>query len=151
MAKTKTVSWGKGAYEVKNLNETGAAFVAFPTPVEGTTQVSTEAGETLEAKIEGGEVVAIKQTAKKYTAVFDCFITPEDEIPIQDMDGVVGDEYAIRFTPQKAGAIGWMMDRASVSVDFKYATNDGAKKTYTFTALKPEEGAMLKQYIAPVE
>jgi len=60
--------------------------------------------------------------------------------------GIVLDQYAVRLTPENTSAKGFIIDRASVSVVRTWDSENGGKIKYTFTALKPKTGKMLKQY-----
>ena len=48
------LAWGKPRIFVKKLGGSGS-WIELPTPVEGSTQLSTTKGDKNEAKIEGGE------------------------------------------------------------------------------------------------
>ena len=47
------LAWGKPRIFVKKLG-VGGSWIELPTPVEGSTQLSTTKGDKNEAKIEGG-------------------------------------------------------------------------------------------------
>ena len=49
------IGWGKPRIFVKDLDDQSAKWIELPTPVEDSTQLSTEKGDKQEAKIEGGE------------------------------------------------------------------------------------------------
>jgi len=149
------LSWGKPKIEV-------AAFVdgALPsTPTweeleeikEGTAQLETEQGDKVEALEEGGGVVDVRFGASKYTFTFSLFMKKGDTKPIEDVDGVVSTNYALRLTPEDSAALGFMLPKCAVSVQETWTSADGGLWTYTFSALKPESGTTLQRYTAPAQ
>lgn len=142
MAKTVTVAWGQPKIEVKKTGET--LWTAFATPVEGTTTLECTQGDKLEAKIEGGENEAVKYKANTYTLTFEVRQVPERTDPIEETDGIVADEYAVRITPENEAATACLIERAAVNVQTKFDSENGLVKTYTFDVLKPETGAQVK-------
>ena len=134
------LSWGKPGIEYVKLENgdlpSTPVWKAFPTPVENTTKLETEEGESKEAKVEGGEVIATRKNVSKYKLEFEIYETDDLTAPIPDNDGIVLDQYAVRLTPENT----------SVSVVRTWDSENGGKIKYTFTALKPKTGKMLKQY-----
>ena len=122
------LSWGKPKIEYVKL-ENGdlpntPTWKAFPTPVENTTKLETEEGESKEAKVEGGEVIATRKNVSKYKLEFEIYETDDLTAPIPDNDGIVLDQYAVRLTPENTSAKGFIIDRASVSVVRTWDTKD---------------------------
>jgi hypothetical protein len=145
------ISWGKPTLEIAPLNNgVAGAFTPFPTPVEGSTKLTTEKGTKLEAPLEGGELADIRYNKSKYTAELELYKTAGKSKPIPDADGVIETEYALRLTPEDPANEGWIIDRASVSVEDTWDSKTGHKWKYTFEALKPATGAILKPYAAQV-
>ena len=144
------LSWGKPGIEYVKLENgdlpSTPVWKAFPTPVENTTKLETEEGESKEAKVEGGEVIATRKNVSKYKLEFEIYETDDLTAPIPDNDGIALDQYAVRLTPENTSAKGFIIDRASVSVVRTWDSENGGKIKYTFTALKPKTGKMLKQY-----
>jgi len=134
------LSWGKPGIEYVKLENgdlpSTPTWKAFPTPVENTTKLETEEGESKEAKVD----------VSKYKLEFEIYETDDLTAPIPDNDGIVLDQYAVRLTPENTSAKGFIIDRASVSVVKTWDSENGGKIKYTFTALKPKTGKMLKQY-----
>ncbi len=145
MADKVTLSWGKPKIEVKKSG--GTEWEEFTSPVEDSTQLETTQGDKLEAKIEGGENEAVKYKSNTYQLSFQVRQAPERTDPIEDVDGVVADEYSVKITPENPNAIGITIDRAAVNVQTIYNTADGLSKTYTFDVLKPAEGNQIKPNI----
>ena len=147
MAETNTLGWGRPDVYVKKLGESEAAWNKLPTPVDGTTSLTTTQGEKMEAKIEGGDNEAVKYKANTYELSLQIRLTPEkeDELSvIQDVDGVVAGEYSVMVIPENPAAVGVQIDRASVNVQTAFGSADGTVNTYTFSALKPETGNTVK-------
>lgn len=149
---TVTLSWGRPKIEVLNLSKEGAKWQAFPTPAEGTTNLETTQGEKMEAKVEGGTNEAVKYKANSHKLTLDIRQASDradaNDNFIEDVDGVVNDEYAVRVTPEDGKAVHALMRRAAVNVQAKYTANDGWIKTYTFDSMKPadkEDGSPVPQ------
>ena len=142
---TVTSSWGRPLIEVKKLAQTPEAeWEAFATPVDGTTQLSSEQGEKMEAAIEGGGNEAVKYKKNTYQLTFDVRQVPERTDPIESVDGVVADEYSVRITPENPDALGVLIDRAAVNVQKSFTASDGLISTYTFEVLEPASGEAVK-------
>ena len=67
-------------------------------------------------------------------------------LPIEDEDGVVVDNYAVRLTPEDETLEGFIIEKSSVSVEKNWSSEDGETLKYTFEALKPATGKMCKTY-----
>lgn len=139
---TITIGWGRPTIKVRKVGET-TAYDDLPAPVDGTTQLTTTQGDKMEAKIEGGENEAVRYKANAYELAFDVRLAPEKEEKlgvIKDESGIVNDEYSVIVVPENPKAYGVIIHRASVNVQTSFDSTDGAKNTYTFSALKPESG-----------
>ena len=75
------LSWGKPGIEYVKLENgdlpSTPVWKAFPTPVENTTKLETEEGESKEAKVEGGEVIATRKNVSKYKLEFEIYETDD--------------------------------------------------------------------------
>ncbi|GJH39893.1 hypothetical protein RCZ04_04430 [Capnocytophaga sp. HP1101] len=144
------LSWGKPKIEYVELvnGELPASptWKAMPTPVENSTKLETEEGDTKEAKIEGGEVIATRKNASKYKLEFEIYETDDLVVPIPDEDGIILKQYAFRLSPENSSAKGFIMDKTSVSSVRTWDSEVGGKIKYTANALKPKTGKMLKEY-----
>lgn len=144
------LSWGKPTIEFGKCGTNGVApttwtKLAFD-PVENSTKLTPTKGEKKEAKVEGGENEAVKYAKNTYVFEFEVRAAKGRVKPIEDADGVVEGEYAVRLTPEDATVEGILIDRATVSVEETFDTAEGKKWKYTFDVLKPAEGNQVKPY-----
>jgi hypothetical protein len=141
------ISWGKPKIEIAPVtNGTIGEYTELPTPVQDSTKLTTEKGSKLEAPLEGGTLADVRYDKNKYTCEFELYKTKGLTKPIPDDDGIIETEYSIRLTPEDPTNEGWLMKRASVSVEDTWAANIGHKWKYTFEALKPDQGKLLEPY-----
>lgn len=112
--------------------------------------METTEGDVTEANGEGGELVDAYIAASTYRLSFQLYAKRNAEKPIEDEDGVILDEYAIRLTPEDDTLPGFMLPRCRVSVVDTYTAADGERWQYTFRALKPTTGAMKQEYTKSV-
>ena len=151
------ISWGIPKITVKKLAADGtvatgddAKTVVFATPAEGTTTLSSEKGEKMEAKIEGGENEAVKYKRGKYTLEFQIRIgqgrLPNAANMIDGEDGVVKGEWEVTLEPEDwaEGAPGFKMPKGVCSYTDNYTAADGIIRTYTFDSLKPATGNQIQ-------
>ena len=148
------LSWGKPKkIEFGKCGANGSAPTQWEvltyTPVENSTKLTPTKGSKQEAKVEGGEVEAVRYGANTYTFEFEIRAAQGRTKPIEDEDGVVKDEYAWRLTPENGDCEGFQIDRSAVSVEDTYDTAEGKKWKYTADVLKPEEGKQVKPYTEP--
>ena len=137
-----TPSWGKCDVYVKNL--TTNTWAKFATPVQDSTQFTTNQGESVPAPIEGGTNEAVRYNANTYQLTFDIRQVPERTDPIVDVDGVVLEEYSVMIIPENPAAKGVLVHRAAVNVQTNFNASDGITKTYTFDTLKPVSGPQVE-------
>lgn len=145
------LTWGKPTLEICKLVDgeipsSEPEWTKLDNPVEDSTQLNTEEGDTVEANGEGGELVDAYIKASVYSLVFQLFKKKGEEKPITDTDGVILEEYAIRLTPEDETLEGFMLPRCRVSVVDTYTSADGERWQYTFRALKPKTGTMKQAY-----
>ena len=140
------LSWGKPKIE-KASSVNGApsgAYSALDTPKEDTTQLNTTAGDNVEAKEEGGDLVDVIYKKNTYTLEFDIFVKKGKPLPFNDVDGVVDGEFAIKVTPEDNTCVGILIERCTVRVETRYTSADGILQHVTCTPLKPANGTMVK-------
>lgn len=149
------LSWGGPLVEFAKLADgklpEEAKWDKMPEIKQGTAQLTTEAGEKTEALDEFGNVVDTRTAKSKYTFECQIFVKKGDKRPIEDEDGVIIDNYAVRVTPEDPTTEGFIMGNTSVSVEETWSSADGKLLKYTFAGLKPETGKILKPYIAKQE
>ncbi len=140
-----TLSWGVPGIEVLNLSQENAKWMKFPTPAESTTSLETTQGDKMEAKVEGGANEAVKYKSNTYQLTFEIRQALDraqnNDTFIDDVDGVVQDEYAVRISPENPNAIYALIRRSSVNVQKTFTAEDGWRKIYTFEVLKPSDKA----------
>lgn len=144
-AASQTLAWGKCeivATPIENTGATPQSAVTFPTPVEGSTQLTTTQGDKQEAKIEGGQVVAARYNANSYELTFDVRLhSSQTTPPIDGTDGVIPGEFTITIKPlENSTAPGVTIARATGNVQIGYTSENGVVATYTFTSLLPASG-----------
>lgn len=145
------LKWGKPLLEIIKLVDgeipsSSPQWTALDNPKENTTTLGTTEGDVTEANGEGGELVDAYVKASSYQLTFQLFAKRDAEKPIEDNDGVILDEYAIRLTPEDDTLPGFMLPKCRVSVVDSYTAADGELWQYTFRALKPTTGAMKQKY-----
>lgn len=145
------LSWGKPTVEYCKL-ENGALpnnpdWTAMPEIATDTTKLNPEQGEKKEAIGEGGEVVDVKRSKNKYSLELEVFVKKGDSKPIEDDDGVIMDEYAVRLTPEDETTEGFILERTTASCQETWTSADGKRWKYLFDGLKPKTGRILKPYL----
>lgn len=147
-----TLNWGNPTIEIVKLVDgelpSNPTWTKLDTPAEGTTTLETTEGEKIEALDEGGAVVDTRKKKNKYSFKFSLFEKKGATKPIEDEDGVITDEYAIRVTPEDPTTNGFTLPKCSVSFQHTYSVADGGRWIYTFDALSPKTGKMLQPYTA---
>lgn len=147
------LSWGKPTIEFGKCGADGTAPTTWTKlpydPVENSTKLTPTKGEKKEAKVEGGEIEAVKYAKNTFVFEFEIRAALGRSKPIKDEDGVVQDEYAFRLTPENPECEGILIDRSTVSVEETFDTAEGKKWKYTADVLKPASGNQVKPYTAP--
>lgn len=142
---SQILAWGKCEVKATPIANSGAsvqAAVTFPIPVEGSTQLTTTQGDKQEAKIEGGQVVAVRFNANTYELSFDIRLhSSQTSLPLDGTDGVIPGEFTVQIKPlENTAAPGVTIARASGNVQIGYTSENGTIATYTFSSLLPESG-----------
>ncbi len=141
------LSWGLGDLEfvklVAGAIPTNAVWKKVPEVKQGTLQLTNEAGERVEAIDERGDVVDTRTAKSKYKLEFQVYLKKGDERIIDDNDGVIVDNYAIRLTPEDKANAGFQMNCCSVAVEETWTVADGTLLKYTFSGLKPADGGKI--------
>ena len=140
------ISWGIPKIKVNGLGINSETNVTFYTPVDGSTQLSSEKGEKMEALVEGGEPEAVKYKRGKYSLEFQVRLgDSHNQWQIDGTDGVVSGEWEVELEPEdfSTGAPGFKIQRAVCSYSDSYTSADGIIRTYTFDSLKPQTGKQI--------
>lgn len=142
------LGWGKPKVEIAPLNADGTPgeWKEMPIIVKDTAKLTPTKGNKAEAEGEGGELVDARYDKNKYLFECEVFVKKGDSKPIEDDDGVVPGHYAVRLTPEDEENEGWLMDKSQAGCEESYAAADGKRWKYTFDALKPKTGKILKPY-----
>lgn len=133
------LSWGKPRIFVKALID-GGVLRELPTPVDDSTNLETTEGDKTEAKIEGGEIEAVRYDKSTYKLSMQIRMKAGSKMPFPNKDGLVNDNYEVTVAPENAEAYGFVMKEAHVSVKTSYTTNDGILVDVAFDALSNQAG-----------
>lgn len=142
------LSWGKCTISIAESTDgtPDDSWVTIDTPKEETTKLTETAGDKVEAKEEGGDVVDARYKKGTAELEFDLFGKKGVDQPFESTDGVIDGEYGIRVAPEDTSCKGIQIDRATITVTRSYSTADGILYHYVATALKPASGKMVKEY-----
>ena len=144
------LSWGKPTIKIGKLGDGGKApssWIDIPTPVENSTKLTPTKGAKKEAKIEGGENEAVKYAANTYTFEFEIRAGKGRAKPVEDVDGVISGEYAVKLQPEDPTVEGIVIDRSTMSMEETFDTDNGKKWKYTFDVLKTATGNQVKHEV----
>lgn len=144
------LSWGKPTIKIGKLGANGAVpttWIDIPTPVENSTKLTPTKGAKKEAKIEGGENEAVKYAANTYVFEFEIRAGKGRTKPVEDIDGVISGEYAVKLQPEDSSVEGIVIDRSAMSEEETFDTENGKKWKYTFDVLKPKTGNQVKHEV----
>lgn len=145
------LSWGLPAIEISKLGANGltTTWTRLPfDPVENSTKLTPTKGSKIEAKVEGGENEAVKYKKNTYTLEFEVRAAKGRSKPIEDADGVINEEYAVRLIPEDPTVEGILIERSQPSAEETFDAENGKKWKYTFDVLKPATGNQVKPYLA---
>ncbi len=139
-------------YEAAGVSPTAAVEKATwvtLTPIkQDSTKLTTTKGAKTEAKEEGGGLVDVRFDKNGYTVECELWVKKGWTRPIADSDGIIGQNYMVRLTPEDPTMEGFVIDRTSVQLEEIWAAKDGKTLKYTFEGLVPTTGDILKEYTA---
>jgi hypothetical protein len=138
------LSWGKPRIFVKDIETSGATWIEHPTPVEDSSTLTTEKGEKVEAKIEGGDNEDVRIKRSTYAFNYRIRKAKDRPKPLPSSDGVVAKHYSVMLQPEDPTCLGFCIDKATASVLDDYTAADGAAWELQFDALKPDNGDTVK-------
>ena len=121
MSVNKIIGWGKCAIKMGSADPKEDI-------VEGSTSLSVEEGEEVEATIEGGEAEARKTKPDKYILEFERRIGDASEVT----PGFVENGGDVEVIPENVGAIGVKLTGCSKRINLSFDSTDGLKAHYTF-------------------
>ncbi len=145
------LSWGKPGQYVRKLSnsETNSnPWIEFYPAVDGSTTLTPTKGEKKEAKVEGGDVEAVKYGRNTY-ALETQMRKGNDNGTLRrplfdDNDGLVEGEYEYMLVPENGAAEGIHIEKCILTVEDSYTAADGAMWKITVDAVKPASGNTVK-------
>lgn len=144
------IAWGKPKLALGKRTDDGGVptkWGVIDYVVEGTTELTVSKGDKKEAKIEGGEVEAVRYGANTYELVFNLRLFPDRTLPFVDVDGYVEGEWAIVLQPEDPKALGYQFDKCVLSTEDIFSSEDGMSIKVTASILKPATGATVKRKV----
>lgn len=141
------ISWGKPRIKIGKYQANGSApnsWTEADTPVEGSTELSTNEGDKVEAKIEGGGAEAIRYGASTSELLFSIRAAKDRAPLVPNKDGIIEGEYALLLQPENPQAPGIQIDKCVLSCQMTYSSTDGIVYKYKASVLKPKTGDMVK-------
>lgn len=131
------LAWGKCAVKIKDANG-GTVVHTFDQIVEGSTSLEGSEGDKKEAKIEGGEVVAVRYGATTYELTFQERLSDSKQEPtIWENGGVISGEHHVEVIPEDPAAPGCVLPCCHLNVSPSYSAEEGFIVTYKCSAQKP--------------
>lgn len=141
------LSWGMPKLKIGKLganSEAPTSWIDIPTPVENSTKLTPTKGNKQEAKIEGGDNEAVRYGKNTYVLEFEIRAAKGRQKPVEDNDGIIEGEYALKLQPEDPTVEGIIIERGVLSMEPTYDTENGTKWKYTLDALKPATGNTVK-------
>lgn len=138
------LSWGKCTIWIGKLGASNAApssWTKVPTPVENSTILTATKGEKTEAKIEGGEVEAVRYGKNTYSLAFNIRAAKGRTKPVEDTNGTIEGNYAIKLQPEDKTVEGLNIKKATLSMLPSFSTADGTIWQYTADVIVPADGS----------
>ena len=139
------ILWGKPTFTVTAVGGASAdqsAKLTIPTPVEGSTSLTTETGEKHEALVEGGGNEAVRYDKNKYTLEFSVRVAAGRDMPFEDKssDGRVTGTYKFVIKGEDTASPTMTLNEGSVRYEDEMSLSDGAARHYYVEALVPTPG-----------
>lgn len=132
------IGWGKNRHFVKDITDEGKGWRELPTPAEDTFEVTTEKGDKLEAKLEGGEYEDVKYKKNTNSVSFDIRVAKGKKRPFADKMGVIEHEFEYYSQPEDTSVpSGIHISRARISCEVKGTDAEGVTLTYNVEAMSP--------------
>lgn len=141
------LAWGKPVIKIGKLGSNDAPpteWIAIPTPVTGSTQLTTTKGATREAPLEGGGFEDKGYNKNTYTLEFELYASKGRQKPVDDVDGIIDGFYQIMVQPEDPAVEGIIIKKAALTVEDTYSAEIGAKWKYTADVLIPATGNQIQ-------
>lgn len=128
------LSWGKPTIKIDTTS--------IDTPKEGTTKLTVQTGDKVEARLEGGGVKDVRYKEGTATLEFDLYVGKDDTDPFEGKitNGVLAGDHKVTVVPEDATCKGVQIDRASVNRTISYDAEEGIMYHYSIDALTPTDG-----------
>lgn len=134
-----SLSWGKPKIKIDNEE--------LWTPVEDSTELTPTQGDKIEAKIEGGEVEAVRYKAPTHQVKFKLRRAKGRPFPKPiNNNGMVEGEHSLTVIPEDATTPGFTMPRGVWTVLETFTAADGAILDVTVDGLAPTDGGKTVQW-----
>lgn len=135
------LSYGKPTIEIAELDASDnmSPWVKIDVPKDGTTSMETQEGDNTEYLEEGGGLVDSYRKASKYSLNFELYAKKGAQKPINDVNGVISKNYAVRLTPEDPETYGFVLWKCSVSCVETHTVADGMMWKYTFNGLAAKD------------
>lgn len=137
------ISWGKPIIKIGLLGASDAApstWIDIPTPVQGSTILTTTKGQKAEAPLEGGGFEDVRYNKNTYALAFELYAKKGREKPVADVDGIVAGSYALKLQPEDPTVEGIVIAKGVLSVEDTWDASIGGKWKYTLDVLTPSTG-----------
>lgn len=136
------LAWGKCEVKVEAASASAITTPAhFDQIVEGSTSLEGSEGDKKEAKIEGGEVVAVRYGAATYELTFQERLSDTTLTPTMWRNGgLLPGEYSVEVIPEDPAAPGCRLACCHINVSPSYSSDEGFIVTYKCSAQKPTTG-----------
>lgn len=139
-------SWGKPDVYIKKIGT--SLYYHLYTPINNTCKLTPTKGTKQEAKIEGGEVEAVRYGKNTYLFELEILQGNEDgsarTLPFEHFDGKVVGEWEIIVIPENPEVEGPKLDRTILSIEDSFDAENGAKWKISADVLKPTTGNSVK-------
>lgn len=154
------MSWSKCKIEIgkTGANDAMASTLANLGIInDRSTTLSTEDGDSLEAKATGGVTVAYEETEHRYiitTRIKEPDFTTEASIingtvsseELSVKSNIIADDYSVKVTPKNIGAIGIKARRTHMTWKPGSSEEEGHYADVTFTILECADGELYKKF-----
>ena len=145
------LKWGKPKIQISKLDASGnpTTWKDVDNPVQDSTQLTTNDGNTQEALGEGGELVDFKKEKNRYEFAFENFVKQGVADCVEDVDGVVEGFYAMRLLPEDETLDGIQFAKSVITAGDTYNAADGQRKPYVMHVINAKVGKTILPYSAP--